>query len=683
MRTAFTASLCVFALAAVKLSLTIADGPADNIPANVRRMPKLGVEVPAEKRAELETQLAAFDREIKDIAGKRKDTATLALLPDVLIYYKAAHDALKYQEFHAEKEIDVAFELIKEGRERAASLAEGKPTWTEQTGLVVRGYVSKIDGSVQPYGLVIPESYSRRGPRVRLDFWFHGRGETLSELNFIQQRRKSVGQFAPADTIVLHPYGRWNNANKFAGEVDGFEALDAVKKHYRIDMDRIAVRGFSMGGAAAWHFAVHHADQWFAANPGAGFSETPDFLKVFQQETLKPTWWEEKLWHMYDCTDYAINLSNVPTVAYSGEVDKQKQAADIMAVALEKEGMTLTHIIGPKTPHKYETEAAKEVERRMDSLAAIGRDAMRWKVDLVTYTLKYNRMYWITIDEMDEHWEQARITADFSTEYEEVNRNELFEVSTKGVAAFTIDLKPGQLYMDVRNKVKVRIDKQDITGLAIGTDRSFQASFHRVGTQWKLGARPREAGLVRKKHDLQGPIDDAFMDSFIFVRPTGKARNERVEKWAKEELERGIEQWRRHFRGEARVKDDTAITDADIAGANLVLWGDPESNAVMKRIADKLPIRWTEQAIAVGGSNYNPADHALIAIHPNPLNAERYVVLNSGFTFREYAHLNNARQVPMLPDWAVVDLKTPPNSVWPGKVVNAGFFDETWRVKSK
>ena len=40
-------------------------------------------------------------------------------------------------------------------------------------------------------------------------------------------------------------------------------------------------------------------------------------------------------------------------------------------------------------------------------------------------------------------------------------------------------------------------------------------------------------------------------------------------------------------------------------------------------------------------------------IYPNPLNPKQYVVLNSGFTFREYDYLNNARQVPKLPDWAV------------------------------
>ena len=31
------------------------------------------------------------------------------------------------------------------------------------------------------------------------------------------------------------------------------------------------------------------------AAPGAGFSETADFLKVFQREALKPAWYEQKL----------------------------------------------------------------------------------------------------------------------------------------------------------------------------------------------------------------------------------------------------------------------------------------------------------------------------------------------------------------------------------------------------
>ncbi len=122
-----------------------------------------------------------------------------------------------------------------------------------------------------------------RGTCARLDVWFDGRNETLSEVNFLDLHSHQAGQFTPADTIVLHPYGRYCNAFKFAGEVDVLEALESVKTRYRIDEDRISVRGFSMGARRPGSFAVHYPDRWFAANPGAGFSETPRFLKVFQQ----------------------------------------------------------------------------------------------------------------------------------------------------------------------------------------------------------------------------------------------------------------------------------------------------------------------------------------------------------------------------------------------------------------
>ena len=129
------------------------------------------------------------------------------------------------------------------------------------------------------------------------------------------------------------------------------------------------------------------------------------------------------------------------------------------------------------------------------------------------------------------------------------------------------------------------------------------------------------------------------------------------------------------------MKDDAEVTDADIASSNLALWGDPESNAVLKRIADKLPIRWDGDSIHVGDKTYSAANHVPILIFPNPLNPKKYVVLNSGFTYREYDDLNNARQVPKLPDWAIVDVDTPPDSRYPGKVVDADFFDESWRLK--
>ena len=52
------------------------------------------------------------------------------------IYWKAVHDALKFNEFFEAKELDVADELLKEGDERATQLASGEapgrppPAWS-------------------------------------------------------------------------------------------------------------------------------------------------------------------------------------------------------------------------------------------------------------------------------------------------------------------------------------------------------------------------------------------------------------------------------------------------------------------------------------------------------------------------------------------------------------------------
>jgi hypothetical protein len=161
---------------------------------------------------------------------------------------------------------------------------------------------------------------------------------------------------------------------------------------------------------------------------------------------------------------------------------------------------------------------------------------------------------------------------------------------------------------------------------------------------------------------------------------TGKAANEKVGAWAEKECTHATEHWRKQFRGDAPIKADTEVTDADIKNNNLILWGDPQSNAVLAKIADRLPIRWTEKGVVVGKDTYDAGAHVPLIIYPNPLNPAKYVVLNSGFTFREYDYLNNARQVPKLPDYAVIDISTPANSRYPGKVVRAGFFGEKWEL---
>ena len=654
-----------------------ADGPRDNDPLKVRQVPKQGVEVPQEELKELEAGLLELQSRLKKL-NAIKDPAILKLIPDVEIFYRAVRGAIDHREFFRTRDIVLGKRVLMEGLTRAELLLKKESPWTTQTGPVVRGYRSKLDDTVQPYGVEIPESYSpqNNGSQYRCDLWLHGRGELSCEIHFIGQRMSRAGRIKPPRTIVVHPYGRYSNAFKFAGEIDVLEVMESVKENYPIDEERTSVRGFSMGGAGCWQLAAHYPSRFFAANPGGGFSETPEFLKSFQAETLKPTWYEKRLWQMYDCPGYVMNFKHCPVVAYSGEFDTQKQACDIMETAFEKEGMKMLHLIGLGVKHKIAPDSAIEIEKRMTQLARNGRNRVPKNLQFATYTLKYNRMHWLQVDGMVEHWEQARVYAAIEKE-----ENTLYMVA-KNVSAMTFDFESGDVPFNLKHPVVIRINGVKLEATKPLSDYSWTCSIQLKNGAWQIKpSDSSETTRLEKKKNLQGPIDDALMSRFIFVEPTGKCANETVEKWTQSELKRAKAQWRQQFRGDVRTVKDDQLTFKEIEESNLILWGDPSSNVVLKKVIDKLPISWSKTELKVGDKTYDAKHHAPILIFPNPLNPKKYVVLNSSFTYREYAYLNNARQVPMLPDWAIVDLRTPAGPQFPGEIVDANFFDEQWRLK--
>ncbi len=97
------------------------------------------------------------------------------------------------------------------------------------------------------------------------------------------------------------------------GETDVFEAIAAVQKRYKIDPDRILLRGFSMGGCGAWHIALHYPGFFAAAEIGAGTwprrSQMPGF-PPHQQGPLR-------IWE--NINDWALNAFNLPLAGHDGE----------------------------------------------------------------------------------------------------------------------------------------------------------------------------------------------------------------------------------------------------------------------------------------------------------------------------------------------------------------------------
>ena len=642
--------------------------------------------LPAYKPTDEETQrmrakLNELDSLFQPLLSKRGPGDPL--LADVAVYRKAAEWALRYpEEFFRKDYVEKTLAALETGIARAKALSAGDAPWARRKGRFIRGFRSKIDGSYQPFGLMVPDSYDGSKP-MRLDVWLHGRGRTLTEVSFIAAHdgpheisegafeRNTPAKPIPADRdfIQLDVFGRVNNGYRWAAETDVFEAMAAVQREYKIDPGKILLRGFSMGGHGAWHLGLHYPDRWAAVEAGAGFTDT----KVYGKQTgLTP--WQEAAIHIYDSQDYALNAFDVPIVGYAGELDAQVEGMWNIRRQLEKDGLTfreeplrwqspdlnLLFLIAPKTAHAFHAGTLQISADYIGKMLAQPRDTDR--IRFVTWTTRYNHCFWVTVDGMEKQYERAEVEAEL--------KNDGRQVAVKTAHVSRLILRRGQT---------VVLDGQKF---AAGRDSEPRA-FEKHAGQWTL-ARAGEGPTLRKRHGLQGPIDDFTLDSFLCVRPTGKPMHPLANDYAQTTLDRFSKNFAKWLRGDVRVKDDRAVTEADMAASSLVLFGDPGSNRILARVVQKLPIRWTKDHIVVGARTFSAADHIPALIYPNPLNPRRYVVINTGSTLSA-ADLEgtNALQYSRLGDYAVLKLVRQPGGAIANGVATAGIFDESWRLPSE
>ena len=637
---------------------------AEDWPQIPRQLPPPGIAISAADREQLQIGLDRLGKRIAE-SKPRVETGptvgTLAasdLFADVEIFTKAVSLALRNSEFYRPQDVAVAQQHLESAAQRLDELGSDNSPWTSARGLVVRGFRSKIDNSVQPYGLVIPENLEPNRP-VPLYVWLHGRNDKLTDLQFIDERQRQAGQVRPESAIVLHPFGRSCLGWKSAAEIDVLEAVESASARYPIDLDRVVLMGFSMGGAGAWHMGAHYADHWAAVHAGAGFVDVARYTRLAPDKY--PPVYEQALWGVYDVPKYVRNLFNLPVVAYSGELDKQKDATDFMAEAFLEQGHTLTHLIGPGMEHKYAEASLQEIMRQMQAAAAKGRDYALPNITLQTRTLRYNRMHWVEALGLKEHWQDSRIDTEYTT-------GEHLKVTTRNITALRLrpPIRPsslaidGQLLTKLESPLTLRLESDGWVGAPTVEDR---------GPLWK---RP----------GLQGPIDDAFLEPFLVVLPGGVSRDSAVERWVQFELAHFRQRWQDVYRGNLRTKLDSNVTPDDIAQFHLIIWGDPLSNVLLRQITDKLPVRWDDETLAIGSSRFDRHRHVPLLIYPNPLNPSRYVVVNSGPTHREAHDRTNSLQNPKLPDWAIIDVTTAPDAELPGRVVAADFFNEQWQLRA-
>lgn len=629
-----------------------------------------------------EAERAALRAEVQPLQTR---LAALAVSPDrqadAEIFLKGVVWALDFGPVQDAKQRELVTKSLRRAQERMESLAAGKHPWTAKPGRSVRGFRSAVDGSVQPYGIVVPAGLDSAKPS-RLDVVLHGsRSATgLGELQFIATHDMGDTGSAGASSnqfIEVHPMGRLGeNAYRFEGETDVDEAIEAVCREHRIDRARIVLRGSSLGGVGTWQLGLKRPGHFAAIGPAAGPVDTFEFANspwkhFVRLDPLTP--WQKTMLHLVDAIDYTANAGMVPVVAAMGDKDAYYSSHLLVERAFAKEGIPFVGLVDRGAGHSITAKVYQEQLRLLGAHASKGVNPFPKQLRFVTWTLKYARCHWFEVLGLGEHYQRAEVEAQIADDgaitIKEPRNITRFALHAPALTATVQAITVGGTKVPLPSQPVGRLDS---------------LVFDKRSGQWECLGPMTSVSLSGKRPGLQGPIDDAFARPFLCVRGTGKPWNPAVGAWADASLRRFADEWRRHYRGYLPVKDDTEVTEADVRDKNLILFGDPGSNRWISQILPQLPLQWTRDTLQLGTERHPAASHGPQIICPNPLPgaAGRYVVLNSGHTYHD-AELRFSYMVfPRLGDWAIMKAgDNPPNAPAPQvaeSIVTSGFFNEAW-----
>ena len=511
-----------------------------------------------------DTQRAVFDGSKRELLARLNNHVNKGSpdWSDCAVFAKGVEWALRYDRDFTVADVALLENSIRRCQSRLAEISQQQlpamaRSWMTRKGKGVHGYRSRVDNSVQPYGVIVPASYDPQVP-IRLDVVLHGstRPVGISELRFMARFDEGDGPSAmPPDQpfIELHPLGRVENCYRWSGETDVFEAIEDVCRRYNVDRVRIVLRGMSMGASGTWHLGLKHPDYFVALGPYCGYVDTHKFSETpipgFVRVGPLPDHQERGL-HMLDSIDYAANAGVVPAIACMGEKDVFFQAHVLMNDAFQREGLKMTNLISPGTGHVIDPVTQAEQLRRIAEYVAVGNHAPD-QLRFVTWTLKYHRCHWLDILALNEHYVRAEISA-------RLENGTLIVDEPKNIERFAIDC--GQLPMPITT---VRVAGMVMAiARAAAKDSQRIVLAHRQG-QWQLEGRPDDRAVHGKRPGVQGPIDDAFASRFLCVRGTGTPWNADIHDYAMASLDRFAGEWNQYFRGELPVKNDVDVTEED------------------------------------------------------------------------------------------------------------------------
>ncbi len=520
-----------------------------------------------------------------------------------------------------------------------------------KSGPQILSFHSDVDDTEQPYACYLPPKY-KPGKAYPMVVMLHGAGSNHRlELRRVFGKSNAQGEndveaslyfpeWKDVEYIVVVPYARGTMGYQGIAEKDVWDMISDVNSRFNIDSDRCYLTGLSMGGGGTLWIGLTRPDFWAAIAPVC--PAPPPGTEL-----------------------YAENSFNYPVHFFQGGADPvvKPEGTRRWVENLKANGTKVVYEEYPGVLHDSWVNAYKD-EFIFSWFAGFKRNRFPEKVKFSTAKLTYNKAYWVTLEDFVSG-EPAKIEATFT------GKNRL-EIKTSGLKAFSLSPE-GHPSFSPREVLQVNIDGQSLKM----TWTSNQV-FVLTENDWKTIAREEEQGV--KKGGLEGPMSDITSGRHIYVYGTGgnpsgeelSQRREMAQKAAEWSFYRG------DFLGRVmvfpRVLSDREVRPNDIERSHLVLFGTPQTNILISRFADKLPMQLKDGRQDTHGLSY---------IYPA---GDKYVLICSGLPWWDL-------KVPDTNPFAMLSAPGPAGELashgdWllfekaGNNIISQGRFNRNWKLNS-
>lgn len=223
----------------------------------------------------------------------------------------------------------------------------GVDVFAARRGLIRKAYRSKLDDTLQPYCVVVPEDFD---PAKKYPLLVFLHGSASDETNIAGSL-----DLIPKDFIALGPRGRGpsNAYTVVNAQEDIAEAIDAVMASYPIDKENIILSGFSMGGYGVYRTYYETPEKFKALVVLSGH---PNIGNKYGGGQEHPNFLEEK---------YLKIFRNVPIFIFHGKRDRNCpfRVTEQLVGKLKDLGAEVEFVVEEDKGHEHAGEATVQALR--------------------------------------------------------------------------------------------------------------------------------------------------------------------------------------------------------------------------------------------------------------------------------------------------------------------------------